>query len=352
VKTILKPLAAGFKLGVALRREAYRRGWLETRRLNRPVISVGNLTVGGTGKTPLVALIVQRLLQRGWMPAILTRGYGRRRGADLIALEPKQERTADPREVGDEPALLAKKLPEVPIVVGADRYRAGRLAEDRFAVDVHVLDDGFQHLALARDVDVVLLDVTQELSESALLPAGGLREPASALERAHIVVLTRVDHADPRPLEEYARRINPQAVIFHASTKLSRLVDVATGRAYPPGAFQGEPVHAFCGIGNPQAFFADLKKWGLSVVAQDSFRDHYVYTGDSLKALAAMSYEEGREPRALLTTEKDAVSLPPLSGSRIPVVACVIETELDEPQVFEDALLERLAKPVGREAGA
>src|SRR5438552_5517508 len=123
---ILAPLAVGFGLGVALRAAAYRRGWLKTRRLNRSVVSVGNLTLGGTGKTPLVELLTKCLLKRGRKPAILTRGYGRRDSGRIIALEPG--RVADPREVGDEPALLARALPEAPIIVGADRYQAGRLA--------------------------------------------------------------------------------------------------------------------------------------------------------------------------------------------------------------------------------
>src|SRR5690242_18745059 len=120
------PLAAGYRMGTALRIDAYRRGWLTTRRLNRPVVSVGNLSVGGTGKTPFVELLAELLLKQGWKPGILTRGYGRRKGPKIIAIEPGAEREPDPREVGDEPALLARKLPEIPIVVGADRYRGGR----------------------------------------------------------------------------------------------------------------------------------------------------------------------------------------------------------------------------------
>lgn len=344
MKKLLQPLAAGFHLAVTLRHAAYRRGWLRTRRLNRPVISVGNLTVGGSGKTPLVACIARELLKAGWKPSILTRGYGRRNEGQLLALEPRPERVADPRDVGDEPAMLARSLPEVPIVICADRYQAGRLAEERFNVDAHLLDDGFQHLALARDLDVVLLDVTQE-HESALLPSGRLREPFSALKRAHVVVLTRVDLADPQALRERVRKTNSQAKIFHSHTKLGRLVDVSTGRIYPPEAFQGERVLAFCGIGNPKAFFADLSKWGFAVVALNSFRDHYDYSGDN-QALSrlAMRAEEARAG-AMVTTEKDAMNLPPLQGSGIPVLACVVETELHEQQAFKEVLMERLSKP-------
>ncbi len=334
---ILRPLAAGFNLGVELRRAAYRRGWFKTRRLNRPVVSVGNLTLGGSGKTPLVAFIAERLHRRGWKPVILTRGYGRRPKGGIVAIAPGSGRAPRAQEVGDEPALLARALPDVPIVVGANRYRAGRLAEERFDVDVHLLDDGFQHLALARDLDVVLLDVTQELSDRALLPAGRMREPLMALERAHLVVLTRVDLADPRPIEDRVRQVNPRARIFHCSTKLRRLVDVETGRIYPSGAFRGESVYAFCGIGNPKAFLEDLKKWGFSVVAEHAFGDHHVYGPGSVARLWIRS--EKSKAVALVTTEKDAMNLPPLAKSSPPVVACVIEVEMLEAEAFEKALV-------------
>ncbi len=344
MNTLLKPLTAGFKLGVAVRRAAYRQGWLRTRQLNRPVISVGNLTVGGTGKTPLVADIAERLVRRGWKPAILTRGYGRRLGPKLTALEPRPARAANPREVGDEPALLARAAPEVPLVICADRYRAGLVAEERFGVNVHILDDGFQHLALARDVDVVLIDVTQKFSDDALLPAGPLREPCSALERAHLVVLTRMELGDRLAIEERVRRINPQAKIFHSSTKLCGLVDVTTGNLYPPEACQGEPLYAFCGIGNPRAFFADLRKWGLSVVDQLSFRDHYVYTEASLEMLGTLSHLLKSRPAAFVTTEKDAMNLSRLPKIKpvLPILACVVEAEIREGDDFEKELLARL----------
>ena len=337
---LLAPLAAGFKLGVAIRRAAYRRGWLQTHRLNRPVVSVGNLTTGGTGKTPLVRYIAETLLNRGWKPSILTRGYGRRSGQEMVVLTPAEERKADPLDVGDEPALLARALPQVPIVVCADRYRAGLLAEDRFNVDVHILDDGFQHWALARDIDVVLLDVTQELSDRALLPAGRQRETCAALIRAHIVVLTRTELGDPKPLEDRVRQSNPQAAIFHSSTKLCELVDIHSGRVYSPTAFQGEPVSAFCGVGNPKAFFADLRKWGFSLIAEESFGDHHVYIGEEL--LPIITGAEESAAKAIVTTEKDAMNFKLSARGKIPILACVIKTEIHTAEEFEKALISRL----------
>lgn len=344
---LLEPIAVGFRVGVAIRAFAYREGWFKTRRLGRPVVSVGNLTLGGTGKTPLVVVVVRALAKRGLKPAILTRGYRRRRDADLVALEPHapgEERTADPRTVGDEPALLARLLPEVPIVVSSDRYRAGRLAEHRFDAGVHILDDGFQHLALARDVDIVAVDATRELSDWALVPAGRQREPCSALARADLVVLTRAELVDPLPLERRVRQINPRALIFHAVTRLGELADVTTGERQTPAAIlggRGPTFWAFCGIGNPGAFFADLRAWGFTVAGETAFRDHHVYRGAELYDLERRALRAGAA--ALLTTEKDAMNLPSDAGTRLPIFACAIELELGEAQAFEQELATRLA---------
>lgn len=343
---ILLPLAVLFRVGVSLRGAAYGRGWLKTKRLDRPVVSVGNLSVGGTGKTPFVMLIAKLLSERGWNPGILTRGYRRRHGAQAVVLAPDAARSPDPSEVGDEPALLARGLPQVPIVVCVDRYRGGRLAEERFKVGIHLLDDGFQHRALARDVDIVALDATQELGAQAVLPVGRLREPPSALVRAHLVVVTRVELVDPRPLEDRVRRINPRAEIFHAATRLCELVDIQTRQIYTPNAFQGEPVAAFCGIGNPKAFFADLRMWGFSVVDEHSFRDHQVYTDENLAVLNALARHS--QLAALVTTEKDAMNLRPLkTGAEVPILACVIRTQLRDQQAFEEALFARLGVAKG-----
>ncbi|HLW79079.1 MAG TPA: tetraacyldisaccharide 4'-kinase [Terriglobia bacterium] len=340
---ILWPLAACFGWGVALRAAAYRRGWLATRRLGRPVVSVGNLSVGGTGKTPLVEWLARTLAGRGLKPGILTRGYGRRRGDALIAIAPGAGRAPDPRAVGDEPAWLARTLADVPIVVGADRYRAGRMAEDRFHVGVHLLDDGFQHLGLERQADIVALDATQNLEDQALLPAGRLREPMSALARAHFIVLTRTELADPAPLEARVRQINPRAGIFRSRTKLCRLVDAQTGEAHAPGAWRGQPVHACCGIGNPQAFAGDLASWGLQVTGRSVFGDHHVYGAAEIEGLGARAREAGA--RALVVTEKDAINFPARWRSDVPVLACAVGIELDQGPALEQALVALIEPP-------
>ncbi len=334
---LLTPLAEAYGLGALLRERAFRKGWLKSRRLSRPVVSVGNLTVGGTGKTPLVGWIAETLLRRGYKPAILTRGYGRKRGADLLVLEPRPSRNEDPRAVGDEPAWLASALPQVPIVVSADRYRAGKLAEERFGVDIHILDDGFQHFALERDVDVVALDVTQALDDRAVLPAGRLRETCSALGRADLIMLTRTELQNSDTIENRIRDINSQAQIFHCSTVLGGLIQAGSGRLEPAAAYYGRPVCAFCGIGNPRAFFADLRRWGFAPGAEIAFRDHHVYASRDTGRLQVAAQAKGAA--AFLTTEKDMMNLPPQWKPKLPLLACAIRSEIAEARVFEEALL-------------
>jgi tetraacyldisaccharide 4'-kinase len=337
----LMPFASLYGAGTRLRQRAFQRGWLRTRRLARPVVSVGNLTVGGSGKTPLVALVAGVFLRHGYKPAILTRGYRRERGTDLIALEPKPDRAPDSRVVGDEPALLARSLPQVPIVICADRYRAGRLAEERFGVDVHILDDGFQHLALGRDVDLVAIDLTQELWQEALLPVGQLREPLSALARADVIVLTRTEIQDPAQSEKHVNRLSPKASVFHCATQLRHLIELGCRRATEPGEYHGKPVCAFCAIGNRSAFFSDLHRWGFKLVSEMAFRDHHVYGPDDIVRLNEIASKKGAV--AFLTTEKDVMNLPPQARFTVPILACAIQAEIAQAERFERALVAGLA---------
>jgi tetraacyldisaccharide 4'-kinase len=342
VNPLLLPFSAGFRLGVALRHTSYKRGWFKTRRLARPVVSVGNLTVGGTGKTPLVVCVANILLRRGWKPSILTRGYGRGSKAEMIVLAPGAARSARAQEIGDEPALLARMLPEVPLVVCTDRFRGGQAAEERFAVDAHILDDGFQHLALARNLDLLALDATHTLSDWHLLPAGRQREPLSAVRRAQVVVLTRTDSADPQPLEELVLKVHPAAQVFRSRTELLRWTDALSGAAVSAEGIRGQKVAAFCGIGNPQAFFDDVRRWGFNLVAADAFPDHHVYTGGEIQRLVASARKNGAA--ALLTTQKDAVKFSPEWSLPLPILACEIEAQIRDAGNFERILLTYLEK--------
>jgi tetraacyldisaccharide 4'-kinase len=361
VSRLFVPASWVFRAGVACRSFAYRKGWLATRRLSKPVVSVGNLSVGGTGKTPFVAYLAERLLARGRRPAILTRGYRRETSTKLVVLEPVPGRAPDPREVGDEPALLARMLPTVPIIVSADRYRAGREAEERFEVDTHILDDGFQHLGLARALDIILLDATENY-DAGLIPAGRLRERLSALSRAGIVILTRTEIRDsgfgirgsgmgtretgvtPRSrfptLDSLVEKWAPEARVFRAETDLAGLRIIPDGFPQDDADFLSVPSFAFCGVGNPQAFFRDLARWGFHLVGQKIFPDHHRYSPRELAELDETARSSGAE--ALLTTEKDAMNLYGTKPGGMPTLACSMAMRLDEPEAFEEALFSRL----------
>jgi tetraacyldisaccharide 4'-kinase len=260
----------------------------------------------------------------------------------MIVLAPGAGRRANAQEIGDEAALLARMLPEVPLVVCADRFRGGQAAEERFHVDAHILDDGFQHLALARDLDLLALDATQTLSDRHLLPAGRQREPLSALRRAQIVVLTRAASADPQPLEELLLKIHPAAKVFRSRTELLGWTHGLTGEAVSIEGIRAQKVAAFCAIGNPRAFFADVRRWGFGLVAEDAFPDHHVYTGREIQWLVAGARKSGAA--ALLTTQKDAVKFSRDWTPQLPILACEVETQILAAEEFERTVLTYLEK--------
>ena len=270
----------------------YARGILRTKKLPGTVISVGNLTVGGTGKTPMVLWIAERLAAEGKSTAILTRGYRGTLPGDARG-EPQS----------DEVALLRERLSgKVKIGVGADRYKNGEVLA-RHGSEYFVLDDGFQHLRLSRDADIVLIDATDPFGGGMTLPGGRLREPISALRRADAVVITRSVQAPAPAIEAMVRR-HTRSPIFYAETKLDnvlRVPQLAVG--LPPEDWPRARFLAFCGIGNPSAFFEDLRRWGFQVAGERSFPDHHVYNTrevDDLELAAAICGAD-----ALLCTEKD-----------------------------------------------
>lgn len=271
------------------------------RRLARPVISVGGLTVGGSGKTPTVAALARLLQERGERSVILSRGYARRRPRDGVVVVSDAEGVLVPTaESGDEPQMLARALPGVPVLVAPDRHVAGRLAERRFGATVLLLDDGFQHLALARDVD--LLVVGPEDLDERLLPFGRLREPLDAARWADAIVVSG-------PADE-ASRVGEAlgvATVFRAVAGYAPLAPVAQGGVVEVPA--GARVAAFAGIARPYRFFDALRARGFDVVMARRFRDHHAYSPRELRAIAEAAQAAGAD--AIVTTEKDAVRLPP-----------------------------------------
>lgn len=314
---LLWPLSLAYSSVVRAKNWGYARGIFRQRKLPGTVIGVGNLTVGGTGKTPMVLAIAERLAGEGKHAAILTRGY---KGAT--------EAGSGGVPQSDEVALLRERLAgKVQLGVGADRYKNG-VTLARHGIDWFVLDDGFQHRKLARDVDIVLIDATDPFGGGVTLPAGRLREPLSALRRAGIVVITRSVQA-PSPAIEAVLRRHTQSPVFYASTRLESVLRVPRfDVALTPQDWQKARFLAFCGIGNPAAFFEDLRNWGLPAVQQRSFRDHHVYTAREGAELEQAAVSAGAD--ALLCTEKDVWNLRNVQFTKMPAYCCRISFDLSE----------------------
>jgi tetraacyldisaccharide 4'-kinase len=275
-------VSSAFRFILHAREKLYTAGILSTMRLNEPVISVGNLTLGGTGKTPLVITLAEGLKSRGWRPVILSRGYGRQNRDIVIA-------GSDWQQAGDEPCLMAQRLHDVPVVVGADRYEAGVLAERENLGNIFILDDGFQHRRLHRDFDIVTVDPAEWNAGEALLPIGRWREPKAAITRAQAACVQDLTGTDIPPLP-----IPTFIVQTHIDGLFKKSARVAAED------LKDMEVVAFAGIAKPERFFHALRSTGINPVRTFAFADHHAYSLRDIEQLRG---------DVLVTTEKDAVRL-------------------------------------------
>jgi tetraacyldisaccharide 4'-kinase len=294
----MNPLATIFGAGVALRNRLYDRGVFRANRLTRPVVSVGNISVGGSGKTPFVIALGELLQQRGIPFDVLSRGY-RRNSIEIAVVDPN----GSPAQFGDEPLLIARKL-RVPVIVGVDRHRAGLLAEKQFQSKLHLLDDGFQHRRLHRDFDIVLLP-SEDMTD-ALLPAGRLREPVASLRRADAAVL-----------------FEPQKQSFSAN-------QIWQARRHIELSATGGRLVAFCGLARPGQFFDALKSLGQQIAATLTFRDHHRYCQRDVDRLLRLKRETGAD--GFITTEKDEINLGGLCTQLQPLRIARLRLELETPE--------------------
>ena len=275
------------------------------RRLDRPVISVGNITMGGTGKTPCVLWLAEALKRRGIEAGILTRGYARSSPEEYLTLAPGAAATV--AQSGDEPQIFLRSG-LAPVGIGPDRWVTGSLLLSQFAIRVLLLDDGFQHMKLRRDVNLLLIDALNPFGGGEVFPLGRLREPIAALERADIVLITRTRFSDLAPaIERELRRWNPRAPVFHASVRPAAWVENRTGAEYSIAERPFQEAGAFCGVGNPQSFRRTLEKVGVSPVEWLEFEDHHRYRPRQLRRIAHEAEAQGAT--ALVTTEKDVMNL-------------------------------------------
>jgi 3-deoxy-D-manno-octulosonic-acid transferase len=311
------------------------------RSLEAPVVSVGNITVGGTGKTPMVLQLVRRLKDAGWNPGILTRGYGRHSPHSHQAVAAGAHVPVS--QSGDEPQLFLR-AGLAPVGIGADRWRVGKLLEHEFGVDVIVLDDGFQHLRIDRRLDIVLVDALDPFGGGYPLPLGRLREPLAGLSRADIFVVTRSEAGRvAQAAEHLLRRWNPRAPVFRARAQPEAWVSAATGKTMAADALPYARVAAFCGLGNPGYFWCTLTALGLDAAVRIEFEDHHRYKPLELRYMGRHFRDEGAE--AVLTTEKDLVNLCEDAGhllAPLPLYWLRIGVHLDREDEFLDAISRRL----------
>ena len=327
-RAALSPAALAYGGVLRLRASLYGAGILRKRRLQGTVISVGNLTVGGTGKTPMVLWLANRLLAEGRRPAILTRGYRGGMQADAAGT---------PRS--DEVALLRERLEgRAQLGVGKDRYLTGKMLE-RHGAEWFILDDGFQHLALERDVDIVMIDSTDPFGGGRLLPAGRLREPRAALARADIIVISRTEHAPA--LEAMLRRFTTRPV-FYAQAELTEILRAPAMQVALPVDRTRVKFFAFCGIGNPGAFFYDLRRWAFPVVGERTFEDHHRYSEGDVSALERDAIASGAE--ALICTEKDVFNFRESLPGTLPVYVCRVQLVVFDAEAFWNAILESVRR--------
>ena len=334
--TPLSPLGSLYGLVIKARNSLYDRQIFKSYRPDAKVISIGNITTGGTGKTPLVALTARLLAENGEKVCILTRGYGRKDPADQVLVSDGERVLVDAGVGGDEPVELGRKLiGKAAIVADSDRVAAAKWAVKNLGSTAFVLDDGFQHRRLARELDIVCIDAVDPFGNGEILPAGRLRESVSGLKRAHAIVITRADLVDEvSAIEREIGNNAPAAKIFRARSKITRFAELAGDRSVTdPGSVSG---FAFCAIGNPAAFFRQLETANIQVGGTKTFRDHHRFTRSDVAELEREAMQSGCD--VLITTAKDAVRLTGL----VPTMPCYVaetEMELDDIEGFKELIL-------------
>lgn len=325
LRGVLAGLACVYAGGLKVYLLPYRKGWRKQTKLPCPVISIGNVTVGGTGKTPMTQRVCEFLTERGLKVCVLNRGYRGGNEHSVAVVSDTRRVLLDAQAAGDEAHLLARMLPGVPVLVGKDRRLSGALAWEEFRPDVIVLDDGMQFYQLHRDLDIALVDASHPFDNGWTFPRGLLREPPSHLRRAGCIVLTNADKVPAETLEtlrQQVKRLAPKAAVFTAQYAAERLRPLDRSKNSPGEQpvewLMGRRVVSFCAVGNPQSFEAQLERSGAELVQRVRFPDHHAPTMGEMNQVIEDACAQHAE--AIIVTEKDAVKLPPL-GRPIPFFA-------------------------------
>jgi tetraacyldisaccharide 4'-kinase len=357
LKVVLGGLALLYRRAVQTRLALYRRRLLRAQELGCPVVSIGNLTVGGTGKTPVAEMLARELQRRGRRVAILSRGYKSVPRPFLQRLRNKLFRhrelspprivsdghrvLLDSRRAGDEPHMLARNLPGVCVLVDKDRVKSGLHALRHFDSDVLLLDDGLQYQRLRHGVDIVLVDRQAPFGNERLLPRGTLREPPANLRRASFIIVTRSGPAPDDALLARLRRLNPVAPIIECNHAPRHWQDIRTGECFPLDHLRGKHVGAMSGIARPESFEDGVRELGANVEIAKAFADHHRYTKKEI--LRFLEWCDRRSLDALVTTEKDAVRFPEIDAPAVPMLFLRVEIEILRGRPHWDDLLARLS---------
>ncbi len=320
------------------RNALYAAGYMRRRRLPRPVISIGNLTLGGAGKTPFAIYVAHLLCELGAIPALLSRGYGRESADDILAVAPGDSLERAALVLGDEPALVRREVPAVWLGISNDRYSAGRKILERGVTPIFILDDGFQHLKLHRDLDVLILDRTQPLRKNRVIPGGSLREPVNGLRRAQVVVINESLPRNPNDdLENFVHKLNPEARVYYCTQRIDSLTPFSQWQTHASKGTQvrvSGTAYLVAALGNPERFRLNVEALGLEVRRCRFFRDH--------RRLSRRDWEDcGREARKagadiLITTEKDAIKLD--HGPDLPLFVASQSVRLEQSADFAKTL--------------
>ena len=342
----LKILSFLFLAGWWARKAAYRSHLLKRRRLACPVISVGNITTGRTGKTPVVISLARYFTAKGKKVAVLSRGYGRLRLASpLVWVSDGKKILVSPEQGGDEPVLIAGSAPKAAVIVCKDRFRAGLEALRSYNPDLIILDDGFQRrFELHRDLDILVVDGMNAFSTGWVIPAGLLREPMSALAEADLFILNKVDHArSPEDIRTILQHHNPRAFLVESRYRPVALRDFRTGKKVKPSKLDGVPVGAFSGLANQHYFIRTLEIYKIIIRHAYDLQDHFLYTREKLRAI--LDDAKFRGLRYLVTTQKDEVKLPRDMPLDVPVLVLEIDLEVTQGKNHWQKVLKTMSQP-------
>ena len=316
-----------YGLAIQLRLLAYKIGFLRIKSVPTYVVSIGNITTGGTGKTPFVAMLAEWAGENGFSAAILSRGYKGKRSHDYLVVSDGKKILASVDDSGDEPYLLAKKLSSVPVLISKKRYRIGYLALRLFHPDLLLLDDGYQHLSLSRDLNILLLDAKRQFGNGSLLPLGPLREPVEHIKRADLIVITKCTVEHPGDgLVDFLQQNFPGKPIFRSGHFPDQVLFPLADKVYPPGILSGKNVVAFAGLANPEDFLEMVKGLGAHVIHFKAFSDHHPFSENDIEELA--SWKRRSDIDFLLTTEKDWVRIDGKISVDLDIAILTIKIEL------------------------